>query len=72
MTNNQPVIEVNGLKLKLGDTWVHNGINLKIYPGEILGIVGGSGSGKTTLLREILMLQPLSSGSIKVFGNELT
>ena len=56
MTSNAPVIEIKNLHTLLGHTWVHQGINLSVERGEILGIVGGSGSGKTTLLREMLGL----------------
>jgi phospholipid/cholesterol/gamma-HCH transport system ATP-binding protein len=67
-----PIIEVKNLKTKLGGTWVHNGVNLSVEKGEVLGIVGGSGSGKTTLLRNMLMLQKPTAGSVKVFDKELT
>lgn len=68
----EPIIEVKDVKMRLGGTWVHNGLNLTVNKGEVLAIVGGSGSGKTTLMREILMLQKPTSGSIRVFGKELT
>lgn len=71
MTNENPIIELKDIKIKLGSTLVHDGLNLSVHRGEVLGIVGGSGSGKTTLLREILMLQRPNSGSVKVFGHEL-
>lgn len=71
MTQENTVIEMKDVKLKLGNTKIHNGVNLSVQRGEIIGIVGGSGSGKTTLIREILMLQRPNSGSIKVFGKEL-
>ena len=51
---------------------MHDGVNLTVKRGEILGIVGGSGSGKTTLLREIMHLTKPYSGSIRVFDKELT
>lgn len=70
--NDENVVEVSDLKINLGGTWVHNGLNLTIKRGEILGIVGGSGSGKTTLLREMLGLTTPTSGSICIFGQELT
>lgn len=72
MTNAEPIIEIKGLRTYLGGTWVHDGLNLTINKGEVLGIVGSSGSGKTTLLREILGLQAVAAGSIKIFGHELT
>lgn len=71
MTTTEPIIEVKDIRMNLGGTWVHDGLNLAVERGEILAIVGGSGSGKTTLLREILMLEPPTSGSVQVFGQEL-
>lgn len=72
MTTNENIIEVSHLKTYLGHSWVHNDLNLTVKRGEILGIVGGSGSGKTTLLNAMLGLLKPTSGSIKVFGKELT
>lgn len=70
--NDSPIIEVKNLKIKLGNEWIHEGLNLSVFPGEILAIVGGSGSGKTTLLREMLLLEKPDSGSIRIFNCELT
>src|SRR3990167_3207665 len=72
MTTPEPIIEMRDVKIRLAHTWVHKGLNLTVNRGEILGIVGGSGSGKTTLLREMLCLTQPTSGSIRVFGHELT
>jgi phospholipid/cholesterol/gamma-HCH transport system ATP-binding protein len=66
-----PIIEIKNLRIRVGDKWIHRGLDLDIKPGEILGVVGTSGSGKTTLMREILMLQRPNSGSIRVFGKEI-
>lgn len=65
------VIEVSQLRLRFGRTWVHDGIDCAVRVGEIFAIVGGSGSGKTTLMRQMLMLQRPTSGSVKLFGDEL-
>jgi phospholipid/cholesterol/gamma-HCH transport system ATP-binding protein len=47
---------------------VHDDVNLEVYRGEVLSIVGGSGSGKTVLLRQIVGLDRPTSGTIRVFG----
>jgi peptide/nickel transport system ATP-binding protein len=49
-----------------------DGIDLDVYPGEILGLVGESGCGKSTLSRTILQLIPPTSGTIKFLGRDLT
>lgn len=67
-----PIIEVRDLKTCFGETMIHDGLNLTVNRGEVLGIVGGSGSGKTTLLRAMLALNRPLSGSIKIFGHEIT
>ncbi|QLE49930.1 ABC transporter ATP-binding protein [Nostoc sp. C057] len=49
-----------------------DGINLDIYPGEILGLVGESGCGKSTLSRTILQLIRPTSGKVQFLGQDLT
>jgi phospholipid/cholesterol/gamma-HCH transport system ATP-binding protein len=62
------VIEVRGLVNRFGAQVVHDGLDLDVYRGEILGIVGGSGTGKTVLLRSIVGLIRPQAGRIRVFG----
>lgn len=65
------IIEIVGLKNKLGEQWIHTDVNLEVKKGEILAIIGGSGSGKTTILRSILMLLRPTAGTIRVFGQNI-
>jgi phospholipid/cholesterol/gamma-HCH transport system ATP-binding protein len=66
-----PLIEVRGLCNRFGRNTVHENLDLDLYPGEILGVVGGSGTGKSVLLRSIVGLNRPSSGEIKLFGQNL-
>ncbi len=49
-----------------------DGIDLELYPGEILGLVGESGCGKSTFTRTILQLIPPTDGKVQFLGKELT
>ncbi|PZT85692.1 MAG: ABC transporter ATP-binding protein [Citromicrobium sp.] len=65
-------IVVEGLVNRFGDQTIHNGLDLEVKRGEILGVVGGSGTGKSVLMRSIIGLQTPSEGEIKVFGKSMT
>ncbi len=71
-TIGEPVIEVHNLSKRYGRNIVHQHLNLEIRRGEIVTLVGGSGSGKTTLVRQILGLEKPTSGSIKMFGENIS
>ena len=67
----QPVITIKGLRNSFGEQVVHNGVDLTVCRGEILGVVGGSGTGKSVLLRSIIGLQTPESGEIEVLGENM-
>jgi phospholipid/cholesterol/gamma-HCH transport system ATP-binding protein len=69
--NGVPIIEIRDINTRFGEAVVHENVSLTVRRGEIFALVGGSGCGKSTLLREIIMLQPPVSGSIRVFGREV-
>lgn len=71
MSAPENVIEVRGLRTQFGDHVVHEGLDLDLRRGEILGVVGGSGTGKSVLLRTIVGLRQPQGGQIRVFGQEV-
>jgi len=67
----EAIIEVRGLVNAFGSQVVHDGLDLDVWRGEVLGVVGGSGTGKSVLLRTIVGLNRPKAGSIKVFGKDV-
>lgn len=63
------IIKVRGLVNGFGTQLLHDHIDLDVYRGEVLGVVGGSGTGKSVLLRSIIGLNQIRSGTIEVFGH---
>ncbi len=64
----EAIISVRGLRNQFGPQVVHDRLDLDIYRGEVLGIVGGSGTGKSVLLRTILGINRAAAGRIEIFG----
>ena len=62
------IIRVRGLVNGFGGELLHDHIDLDVYRGEVLGVVGGSGTGKSVLMRSIIGLNQIRSGTIEVFG----
>src|SRR5213596_3113112 len=63
-----PIIRVRGLVNRFGEQVVHDGLDLDVRRGEILGVVGGSGTGKSVLMRSIIGLRIPDEGEIEVLG----
>ncbi|MES1189440.1 MAG: ATP-binding cassette domain-containing protein [Steroidobacter sp.] len=66
------VVSVRGVINRFGDQVIHDGVDLDVRYGEVLGIVGGSGSGKSVLLRTILGLQKPTAGQVLIEGADIT
>ncbi|WP_051323013.1 MULTISPECIES: ATP-binding cassette domain-containing protein [unclassified Luteimonas] len=62
------MIRVRGLVNRFGRQTVHEGLDLDVYQGEIIGVVGGSGSGKSVLMRSLIGLRRPDAGEISVLG----
>ncbi len=60
----ESIIQIKGLRKSFGDKEILKGINLDVYPGEVICIIGTSGSGKSTLLRCINLLEYPNGGDI--------
>lgn len=67
----ETVIKVRNLRNAFGDQVIHDGLDLDVYKGEILGVVGGSGTGKSVLMRSIIGLQEPEAGEITVFEESM-
>lgn len=65
-------VDVCGLTKTFGNVDVLKGIDLKIYEGEVVCLIGPSGSGKSTFLRCLNRLETSTSGTIKVDGFEIS
>ena len=68
--DSQLAIRVRGLVNRFGSQTVHEGLDLDVRRGEILGVVGGSGTGKSVLMRSILGLRSPDEGQIEVLGRD--
>ena len=64
----EAVIRARGISVAFGAHKVLENLDIDIFRGEILGVVGASGTGKSVLLRAILGLNPDFSGSVEAFG----
>ena len=70
MTNKEPVIKIRKLKIAFGSKIVLNEIDLDLYPGETLAVIGPSGTGKSTVLKVLTGLLKPTSGSVVINGQE--
>ena len=71
MTRDEPIIKVCGLVKRFGGQTILDGVDLCVYPGETMVIMGGSGSGKSTLLRCMIGSLVPDDGYVELFGRRL-
>ncbi len=69
--NDDVVIRVRNLVNAFGDQVIHDGVDLDVKRGEVIGIVGGSGTGKSVMLRTVVGLNRPVSGRIEVLGRDV-
>ena len=66
-----PLLEVTDLRVSYGGIKALKGIALKVFPGEIVAMIGANGAGKTTTLKTIARLLPITTGDIRYAGKSI-
>ncbi len=70
--NKEPIVEMRGIhKVYPDGTVALRGVDLEVYEGEILGLLGENGAGKTTLMKILSGLLRPTKGTIRVWGKEV-
>jgi polar amino acid transport system ATP-binding protein len=64
----EPLIRVENVRKRFGESWILRGVSLDVHKGEVLVLIGPSGSGKTTLVRCMNALEPVDEGRITIGG----
>lgn len=64
----QPIVKVENLFVQKAQQVILNNVNLTVYPGQVIGILGHNGSGKTTLMETMLGFCELTSGKVNLWG----
>ena len=67
-----PLVTVRDLSVAYDTTAVLDGVDLDLFPGEMVALLGASGSGKSTLMRSLTGFAPISSGAVRVAGHDVT
>ncbi|MBE9156644.1 ATP-binding cassette domain-containing protein [Nodosilinea sp. LEGE 06152] len=72
MKSSQALLSVEGLGRQLGDRWLWRGVNFELFSGDCVGLVAPSGAGKTLLMRNLVLLDPLQQGEVRLEGKPLS
>jgi polar amino acid transport system ATP-binding protein len=67
----RPIIRLCGVYKSFGELPVLRNLNLDIYPGEKVAVIGPSGSGKSTILRILMTLEKIDSGRVEIAGESI-
>jgi polar amino acid transport system ATP-binding protein len=71
-TDDQPLLQVSGLRKAYGDRVVLDDVSLTVRPHDVVCLIGSSGSGKSTLLRCLNLLEDIDDGAIVFEGREVS
>ncbi len=64
----EPILELKNIHKSFGSNKIHRGVDITLFKGESLGLLGGSGTGKSVLLRSIIGLERIDQGEILFHG----
>jgi phospholipid/cholesterol/gamma-HCH transport system ATP-binding protein len=68
----KPIIKFRHVRKRFGSKVIYRDLNLDVYAGETLVVMGGSGVGKSVMLKMLIRLLDPDSGSIRFHGEEIT
>ncbi|WP_437306981.1 ATP-binding cassette domain-containing protein [Sorangium sp. So ce388] len=63
-----PILELRGIKKRFGAVQALSGVDLEVFPGEVVALVGDNGAGKSTLIKTIAGIFPPDSGEVRFAG----
>ncbi len=69
---NQPMLQVSGLNVYYGESHILRNVDMNVFPGQMVCLIGRNGVGKTTLLKTIMGILKTRTGSINLAGNPIT
>ena len=67
-----PLVELRDIRVAFGGVHAVDGVTIDLYPGEVVGLVGGNGAGKSTLIHTLSGAHPADSGQIFINGEEVS
>jgi D-xylose transport system ATP-binding protein len=67
-----PLVEMRDIHVAFGGVHAVDGVSIDLYPGEVVGLVGGNGAGKTTLIKTLSGAHKADSGDIYINGEKAT
>ncbi len=66
-----PLVELRNIRVAFGGVHAVDDVTVDLYPGEVVGLVGGNGAGKTTLIKTLSGAHPADSGEILIDGERV-
>ncbi|MET0324644.1 MAG: ATP-binding cassette domain-containing protein [Ilumatobacteraceae bacterium] len=67
-----PLVELRDIRVSFGGLHAVDGVSIDLYPGEVIGLVGGNGAGKSTLMHTLSGAHPADEGQIVIDGQPVT